>query len=277
MLVEVDARPDGFICDRNAGFGAAMTVSIDGAYSVEAARFNQARSIAYLSLCPASGDKTMCDLYTSPFFPATGSFTAFSKLTGASAAGVYDSYPTITPNGEHLIFGSARSGDVKIFVAQAVNASFDAPVITQPMLAPGTQYSNEPYVLGDGRTLYFGAGINFRWDVYRASGAPPSFGASSVAVAGINIAGANDMAPVVSDDELEIFFATNRDNTADDFALDIFRAARASVAEAFGTPAKVATASSAGTDWPVWISPDGCELYYINKLNMVATLYVARR
>jgi hypothetical protein len=30
-------------------------------------------------------------------------------------------------------------------------------------------------------------------------------------------------------------------------------------------------------DYPVWLSPDGCELYYISKLADLGSLYVARR
>ena len=277
QTVLFDVRPDGYVCARSGAFGGAREVPIDGAYSVEAARFNQPRSIAYLSLCPANGDKTMCDLYTSPFTPATGTFTAFAKLTGVSAVGFYDSYPTITPDGGFLLFGSTRAGDVHIFAARANNASFDMPTITQPTLAAGTAYSNEPFVLGDGRTLYFSAaGTSFRWDLYRATGGPPAFGGSAP-VEGTNLAMTNDMAPVVSDDELEIFFASNRANPSVDDAHDIYRAERTSPSAPFDTPARVASASSAGIDWPVWISPDNCELYYINKVNGVATLYVTRR
>ncbi len=264
-------------CQAGAGFPRGEPVPISGAYSVEAARFNGTQSIAYLSLCPESGDKTRCDLYASPFTAATNTFTSFTKLAGVSDPTRYDAYPTITPTGEHLLFGSTRLDQLRVWVAAATNSSFDAPTFTRLALPANKQNSNEPSILGDGATVYFAAGLP--WDLYRTSGAPPDFGAAPVEVPGVN-SPADEFAPVVADDELEIFFASNRQEPGGAMALDVYTATRTSATEDFATPQRVGELSGSTTiDWPLWLSPDRCSLYYINKdtTTNVATLAVARR
>jgi len=199
------------VCDRGTPFPTGTPVPIDGQYSVEAARFTADRSLAYLSLCPVSGGGT-CDLYLSQFSQATGEFTQHSKLSGLSLPNYYESYPTVTPDGNFLVFDSNRSGAFRLWLAEKANGSFDQPVLTQLSIIDETQ-ANEPYVLPDG-TLYFAAsttgGANY--DIYRSNGPLPSLGGATV-VGGLVTAG-GDQAAVVSTDELEIFFASNRDAPA---------------------------------------------------------------
>lgn len=255
-------------------------VSIGGSNSVEAARFNAPQSVAYLSLCMAN-DKSTCELYTSPFNLETQKFVSFAKLTGVSAANYYDSYPTISPDGEHLIYGSRRvDGTLRVWVATAQNSSFDQPTFSKLALPPTASSSNEPYILADGTTLYMGAGVTSTgYDLFRMHGAAPTFGAAPVGVPGVNTA-ADEAAPVVSDDELEIFFASNRLPTGSGNGLDIYTATRDAPGASFKTPTRVMDLSvDASFDWPLWLSPDRCTLYYINKdaQTELAVLYVTSR
>jgi len=270
-------------CDHGGAFPAGTPLAIDGTYSVEAARFNPAQTLAYLSLCDASGDKTTCDLYTA-FLTSGETFGGYSKLNGVSTPGVYDSYPTITADAQYLIFGSERAsgGTVSIFVAAAANGSFEMPTISQLALVPGAQDSNEPYIIGDGATLYFSASLDGSpesWNLYRATGGPPDFGGTATIV-GVDTL-ENEFAPVVTDDELEIFYATDYAMPGGDgLNLDIFTATRATSSDPFGVPTALAALSGPTIDWPLWVSPDNCTLYYINKehvTNGVATVYVSTR
>src|SRR5262249_7087395 len=148
-------------------FGKGTPVPLSGSYSVEGARFSPDRSTAYLSLCPASnGDKTQCDLYTATFLPKARTFGNINPMPGVSSS-KYDAYPTATPTGEHMLFGSARDGDVHVFVATAKNGSFAAPTIQRLPIEPA-DFTNEPYLLGDGKTLYFSSGAkpSFKWTLY---------------------------------------------------------------------------------------------------------------
>jgi hypothetical protein len=263
-------------CSPGRPFGAGTEVPIGGSYSVEAARFTPNQNLAYLSLCPANGDKTKCDIYSSPFLD--GAFTAFTKLPGVSDATHYDSYPTITADGKFMLFGSSRTSPLRVWVAAAQNGSFDQPTLTPFVAIAGMQHSNEPYLLGDGRTVYLsGQSPQTQGeDIFRTSGDPPLFGGDAALVPGIQTTG-SELAPVVSDDELEIFFASDRG--AANFALDIYVTTRESPDHEFATPTPVPALSTDGIDWPLWLSPDACDLYYINKdtTTNVATMYVTHR
>lgn len=257
-------------CLAGSSFTSTIPVSIDGAYSVEAARFTSNRQLAYLSLCPTgvADPKPGCDIYTAIY--ANDQFTGFSRMAGVSASGFYDAYPTATFDNKHMLLGSTREGGVHIFIASTVNGSFDAATITR-LPATSMTLANEPFIVNQ-RVLYFSAMANTN-QLWRTEGDPPAFGDQPVLVPGVDLPGAQEFAPVVRDDELEMFFASGSQLAQ----LDIYTATRDSRSEPFRTPVRIAAASTAGIDWPVWISPDGCELYYINKANNVATLYVARR
>lgn len=279
--VEIDAiDPDSRICEIGTAFGPGTAVEIDGAYSVEAARFDPAQSIAYLSLCtPGDRTKMSCELYQSAFVRATGKLSFYSRLS-VGAPMKYDSYAAITPNAQYLVFGSDRLGPVRVFVSVANAGQFT--VATELSVIASVSYANEPYLLGDGQTLYLEAGMmnsSTGADIYRARGGPPTFGGASDLVDGVS-SPQGEYAPVVSDDELEIFFASDRESTMmpPDFPLDIFRATRDAKGAAFKTPVKLDSLSTTnGIDWPVWLSPNRCDLYYINKVSDFATLLVAHR
>lgn len=270
---------DARICAPGTPFGEGGDVPLEGRYSVEGARFNSTRTNAYLSLCeldpPFASEqelKSRCDLHSSAFSVETGAFTDLNLMDGVSAATFYDSYPTITPDAQHIVFGSSRGLGVRLYVAAKVMGSFDDAVPMVVPLSPAFEYTNEPYLLGDGQTLYFGAEAGTQWDLYRASGPPPGFGGlDAVPVPGLGGSG-NEFAPVVREDELEIFFAADRDAPQ----LDIYTSTRASRLDAFSPPTRLPQLSTATIDYPLWLSPDGCELYYVNKV-VAATLRVARR
>jgi hypothetical protein len=265
------------VCERGTRFPTGTPVPIDGSYFVEAARFAPDRSFAHLALCPANGNQLGCDLYLSQYSAESGQFTQHLKMNGVSSPTFYDSYPTFTPDGGYILFGSDRGGALHLWIATKTNGSFEAPILTQLALA-GTR-ANEPFLVADGQTMYFGATSDTGttdWDLYRATGGPPAF-SPAVAVPGIATT-ANEQAPVISADERELFFASDRLEPNDTLKFDIYTATREDASQPFSPPVRVPELSQdGGNDWPVWLSPDGCDLYYINKTATVSTLYVTQR
>ncbi len=278
--------PDGppLTCKAGTPFPTGTPVALAGDHSVEGARFSADQNTGYLALCPADGTKTGCDLYQSPWSETTHTFGQFIDMA-ISAPGFYDSYPTLTPDTQHLLFSSRRGGSTEIYLATAVDGIFAAEGV-QPLAVAATNAttkfvaSNEPTALGDGLTIYFSAsygsadGSN---ELFRSTGGPPAYGPLET-LTSLSAPG-NDNAPVVTDDELEIFFASDRASATSSFdALDIYTATRATKTDAFGDIQLVSSLSTPFTDYPLWISPNGCDLYYINKDGaQVATLYAAHR
>lgn len=83
-----------------------------------------------------------------------------------------------------------------------------------------------------------------------------------------------DEAPVLSGDELTLYFSATRPGSAKS---DIYVAHRTGTSKAFGTPAPVVELSSDGADAPGWLSPDGCRLYLSSSRAGFSDLFVAER
>lgn len=82
--------------------------------------------------------------------------------------------------------------------------------------------------------------------------------------------------PVVTPDELTLYFGSNRPGGAGNY--DIYQATRPTVADGFGAPIALASLNTASLDAPSWISEDGCELYFTRlDANVGYQLYVALR
>jgi hypothetical protein len=268
-------------CSVDAPFGPATALGGLGAYSVEAVRFGANRSLVYLSLCPSNGDKTGCDMYQGTITTTADTYGSLVPMAAVNASGAYDSYPTVTGDAKTLIFGSSRqSSGVNIFHASAsAGGVFESPT----MMALGFAASNEPYLLADGRTFFFAATVSLapiHWDLYRAEGNAPDFQApKKVSGSAVNQDQTDELAPVPSEDELEIFFASSR-APGGDANLDMWTAKRASKDEPFGPATRLDDLSGDQNEFPTSLSPDACELYYIRKTGSgdgVGTAYVTRR
>src|SRR5262249_36000015 len=84
----------------------------------------------------------------------------------------------------------------------------------------------------------------------------------------------DDLLPVLSDDELTIFFTSTR---IYDVNGDIWVATRGSAADDFDPPADVFELNTPGLDFPGWLSPDGCRLYFTRAEGGGTQMYVASR
>ena len=270
----ITPRDGGSACAIGKPFPSGTQVPVAGGYSVEAARFtDDPPTFAYVSLCPSDGGKAGCDLFTSRV-SAGGELGAHSSVGAVNKPG-YDSYATATADLNHLVFGSSRAGGVRIFVDTAVGGKFEGSSITTLALPSGATAANEPYVLAAGTILYFAAfdpNADEGWEIYRSEGSAPTFGPAAK-VEGVG-SKEDENAPVVTEDELEIFFASGR---LGDDGIDVFTAQRSSSSVPFESPRKLTELSAGGNDWPVWISPDGCELYYIQKPSNVGLLFKTSR
>lgn len=278
-----DAPADGAAlpCFQGTPFPKGSPVDVSElSYSVEGARFSPDMRTAYLSLCAKDQPKTTCDLFVADYDPVANKLSptvvSYSELNAPNA---YDSYPTMTPDSQFLLWASNRGGHLDIYVGAKMNGQFLAANAMKLPAASGME-ANEPYVLGDGATLYFSGKDDTTqlWDVFRSSGIAPDFGRRTL-VASLNTP-FDQAAPVVSDDELEVFYASK---ASDADTYDIYTAFRVNPNDPFSAVHEVSALSTPapGVDWPLWLSPDLCTLFYINKesedANALATLYVTSR
>lgn len=177
-----------------------------------------------------------------------------------------DMASSVTADELTFFFETDRAGDVKIFFAKrsGLGEDFSTPAPVEGVNAPTLGVLDiQPYVTPDGTALYFGStrAANGDYDLYRA---PREAGsdrfAAPVALASINSLTV-DTWPVVSPDELTIYFASARNLIGSNGSYDVLMATRDSKQQDFGDVRPVPGVNSAEHDYPSWISSDACTLY----------------
>lgn len=97
-------------------------------------------------------------------------------------------------------------------------------------------------------------------DLFRAT--RPTNGAFALdnqAFAAINDNTSRDTSPVVTLDQLTVYWASDRSGGVG--SLDVWKASRLGPSDPFGNPTDVTSVNTGFDDVPSWISDDGCRLY----------------
>jgi Tol biopolymer transport system component len=251
-------------CDPTAAFGSAINLGgVNTALNEATARLSADELTLVFARLNADGT---WDLYTASRTSATEPFGSATVM--ASLNSVYtELWPTLTPDSLGIYFNTDRNnsmtGNEDVFYAgrASTTADFDAPAI-----ASGFEPNdNQPYVAGDGLAVYFSSstrpettgGTDLFYAPIDGSG---NVGTAQVLIGGVNTP-ANEQVPVVTPDELTLFFC--RSNGTDD---DIFSATRASTSSPWSAGSAVPGYATAGVEEvPTWISPDGCDLYFYDN------------
>jgi hypothetical protein len=253
-----DGSPDGAAppavhCDSSLPFGNALPV-----YGLNRTPGTEQRVylspdelIAYVS---AGSNFDFADLYVTkrgskadPFGP----LVPLTELNGPDAeAGV-----SVTGDQLTVFMNSNRSGDGRIWAAtrQTPDVPFGSP--SEVLIFGGSSAAWDPYVLPTGKALYFmdngsGTSLNYRADVNGTDVGDPVL---------VQLPTRAET-PVVSPDELTIYFAAF-DPLGTTWG-DIWMATRTSTDVPFSQPTDLSELNTTGHNFPEWISPDGCRLYF---------------
>jgi hypothetical protein len=178
---------------------------------------------------------------------------------------------SLTPDALTLFVESSRSGTGRIYAAtrRTILESFSPP--TAVPLDHGEDAEGDPYVLPDGSALYYGV----------AYFAPATNAIWRVSLEGITprsptvIIDDGDVRwPVVSADELVLYYY---DTAPSGSGGGIVMRTRTSIGVPFGEPTELTELNTPDVEWPQWISPDGCRLYFGRGTANGAFLFVAER
>ena len=280
VCVGAESRPgsDGgepVACDPSKPFGAPVPALVPPVASTSedaSLRVTADEKTAYF-FSARSGKKL---LYTASRVSATAPFANLAVLENVNTGDQYN--PAISPDGLTLFFASYRAnglGDNDIF--QATRTSLTGS-FGDTRLAPNVNSSAsevQPYVTRDGTTMYFvRTGMGSGDTVFRAVGSVTRGFTNPAAVPELD-GPTNDSDPVVSADQLTVFWATDRTPSLGD--LDIWQAHRASLADPFTGLGPVAGINSAAFDSPSDVSVDGCRLYLTSMRDGHPAIYVATR
>src|SRR5208282_5292188 len=110
----------------------------------------------------------------------------------------------------------------------------------------------DEFLTPDESTVYFSSNRLGAESLFMASKSGGStFGEPTLISELVAPSAANDISPVVTADQLTIFFASNRSGNS-----DIWMATRSSATAPFGAPVEVSVLNIGDVDYPLWLSPD---------------------
>jgi Tol biopolymer transport system component len=197
------------------------------------------------------------DVYVATRSTRTDAWGTPVVLAGVNTTGT-DQSPRLTADGLFLYVTthSAATG-YDIFVAQRANATIDFPLPSNvPTLNAAGVSDASQWVLPDNSALYFHSNRSGSDKTYRATrNAGGTFDQATL----VTLTTLAEASPVVSADELTIYFGANTGGTT---GYDIYMAKRNAKGDAFGTPQVLAPLTSNENEFPGWVSADGCEMYF---------------
>jgi hypothetical protein len=180
--------------------------------------------------------------------------------------------PALSVDGQLLYFVSDRTGGAggfDLWAAPRVDGGFGTATVLSAVSSP----SNEQYPYALANSLYFTSDRTGTAAIYRADLAGTS--ATNPTLLGAADAGAQ-LAPVVSDDELVMYFAAaGVSDASNDF--DIWLSTRTATSQPWSAPVQVSELDTPSAEVPSWLSPDLCRLYLSTNRGGNFDIYVATR
>ena len=257
---DVDAGP----CGPNRVFRTAvpLTGGIDGGQNDD---YNIKLSLDELSAYFSSNRAGDYDIYSTSRAARTADFVAATAVTPLNGVGTLEFWGS--PNEASTLLVLER--DSKLYVAARASSAvpWGAPVFSPELDVIGDAgagfYSGQPHLTADGTTLYFASSIKGSWDIFRSTRTGSTW-TTPVTVDELNTTNALEWAPTVTADGLTVYFGSDRGGTGH----VIWVASRASLAAPFGAAHKVAELDKGQDEWPSWISPDSCRLYFTQKVDV---------
>jgi hypothetical protein len=186
-----------------------------------------------------------------------------------------ESAPELSPDGLAIYFASDRPGAIgsnDIYVATRTNLG-DAWGVPVALTALNSAGADQPCAISkDGLHFFLGSTRNGNPDLFVATRtlADPTWG-TPVPIAELNTA-SNDYSAYVTDDQLEIYFDSNRFD-----ASDLFVATRVLAIDKFGAPQPISELDSTAADNDPWLSPDRREIYFASDRSGTQAIYRSTR
>lgn len=270
-----DARPAR--CNPTAAFGKPVALaSLDTSADDEHAELSADELTIYFSSTRPGGAGGF-DIYQATRGSISESFGNVMPAQGINTAGD-ERTPRMAGNGLSMYAMIAAPTFPGLHIALATRPNVTVAFSAMRTVANVNNATNtaDPYVLPSGNVMYLASDLAGNLGLYRSAKVSGAF-ATPTLVPGVNLdTPAVENNPVVTADELTLFFGSTRPDGTGDF--DIYQARRAHVADGFGAPVELKGLNSSGVDVPNWVSPDGCTLYFTRgEPNVGYQLYMASR
>lgn len=212
--------------------------------------------------------------------------SAFANATSLSVNGsARETSPALRGDGLLIVFQSDRTTDGSVggwdlFAASRESTAVDFTSLGNVGLVNTSNHEVDPYLLPNGLVLYWasqGSGAPQPYDIKRGTLIQGGFTASNAAVfAQVNTTTFEEASPVVSADELTLYFSAN-DRTGGKGSWDVWLATRTSTSDPFGAPINVSELNGSAIDQPGSITADGCRMYLASDRDGQSDIYLAER
>jgi hypothetical protein len=279
----VEAEPPTGRCDPTKDFAPAVRIDelSNEVSSDQDARMNDAETLLVFAREWPEGTGKL-DLHWSSRASAEERWSAPS-VVGFEAVNGLDQQraPSLADDGLTLYYSNYVETvryDIMVSTRPSLDAAWGTPVPVAGMNLPEVN-DRDAWFVPDGSAVYFASergGAGYR--LYRATRSPGGGYSQVVHLDELDVPGGQTFTPVVSADELTIYFSSQRDEPAT--PADIFRATRASKNERFGQPVYLTTLNTIATDVATWVSADDCVMLLRSERpdnSHRSDLYVATR
>lgn len=264
------AVDSGASCDPAKPFNAASTVNLTGLNVVTedipmqdqfSPRLSADELTIYYGQYPGSTGTDVApaaDVFSATRSSVADPFPPGSALSDISTSHLEEDF-SVSSNGLTAFYTTNRLNTSSCASATGICiAKVSRPTVTAGFSGAALFINNPgeqryPYAVGTKPNVYYAArsSTTQSWDI--TSDNP---GATFNGVNGPGV----DTSPVITPDELVLYFASDRDSDGGT-NLDIYVAKRAKNTDPFGTPTRVAGLSTDADELPGYVSADGCRLY----------------
>jgi Tol biopolymer transport system component len=220
------------------------------------------------------------DIYTATRAHLNDTFGTPQPVTPVNTTST-EGWPSVTADGKNLFLESHVSGNYEIYVAtrNTLVAEFSAPALVANINFAGSN-NGQVNVLPNESAIYFvsntGGGS---YDLYSANLGFTGTFLTPMQVSSVNTP-YDEYAPAPSYDELVLYYGSARPDSPAKGGMDIWTTKRASIGDNFDPPTNVQELNTANYEWPDWLSPDRCRLYFTRTTGGVVSprsIYVATR
>jgi hypothetical protein len=203
----------------------------------------------------------------------TEDFAAPTLIDEIVSAGGPSQCPSLTADGLTMFFeGTANGFQIFKTTRDTLTSQWSMPMVVTAVSNPFPV--GGPWITPSGNLFFHAFQTTSSLDLFVAPPGKDDFEAPQP-VLELNTS-VDDQRPVLSDNELTMFFASTRTGDGAMGSSDIWVATRGSRAGSFGSATNVHELNTAAFETPGWISPDGCRMYF-DRADSVSQIFVAER
>lgn len=256
-------------CDRTKPFGDPVELtSVNTDADEWAAGLSRDQLTIYLEVTRA----TVTQIYSASRSSPDAAFSTPVLATALNSGSSISGSPALGSDGLAVYWHSNRvdAEDFNLYVAKRASRTDAFGAADVIASVNSMRNDTDPELTVTGTSLYFASQRTGGYDIYRSSRQPDGTFAAPAAVGELSTSD-DEYRPVLSPDELTIYFSRNN---------DIWRAKRTTADDGFGHIEPVAELNTTAMDMPEWVSDDDCTLYFVSNGRAGtggADVYVAHR